>query len=71
MTDTSTFSAETTTDDIIAAARTRLVDEGGWLTLDEVGKLPLRGADLRALLESVSRGRPVFPLELLADELSI
>ena len=42
-----------------------------WLTLDEIGKLPLRGADLRALLESVSRGRPVFPLDLLADELSI
>lgn len=42
-----------------------------WLTLDEIGKLPLRGADLRALLESVVRGRPVYPVELLADELSI
>jgi 8-oxo-dGTP pyrophosphatase MutT (NUDIX family) len=42
-----------------------------WLTLEEIARLPLRGADLRALLDSVARGRPVFPLDLLADELSI
>ncbi len=42
-----------------------------WLTLDEVGRLPLRGADLRALLDSVTRGCAVYPLSLLADELSI
>ena len=42
-----------------------------WLTLDEVARLPQRGADLRALLDSVARGCPVYPLQLLADELSI
>ena len=61
MTDTSTFSAETTTDDIIAAARTRLVDEGGWLTLDEVtalSKLPTkRLGDLMSLAHEVRLAR--------------
>lgn len=61
MTDTSTFSAETTTDDIIAAARTRLVDEGGWLTLDEVtalSKLPTkRLGDLMSLAHEVRIAR--------------
>lgn len=42
-----------------------------WLTLDEIGNLPLRGSDLRALLESVAAGHAVFPLELIAGELSI
>ena len=42
-----------------------------WLTLEELAKRPLRGADLRALLESVARGCPVYPLALLADELSV
>ncbi|HVK73242.1 MAG TPA: NUDIX hydrolase [Kofleriaceae bacterium] len=42
-----------------------------WLTLDEIARLPLRGSDLRALLESVVRGRAVYPLELLDGELSI
>lgn len=45
--------------------------KAAWLTLDEIAKLQLRGADLRALLESVADGRPVFPLEVLGDELSI
>ena len=45
--------------------------QAAWLTLDELAKKPLRGADLRALLDSVARGRPIFPLDLLADELSI
>ena len=61
MTDTSTFSAETTTDDIIAAARTRLVDESGWLTLDEVtalSKLPTkRLGDLMSLAHEVRLAR--------------
>ena len=42
-----------------------------WLTLDEIQKLPLRGAELRALLESVASGRQVFPLELLGSEMSV
>jgi phosphatase NudJ len=42
-----------------------------YLTLEEIRSRPLRGADLGALLESVSRGRQVFPLELLGAELSV
>ena len=42
-----------------------------WLTLDEIARLPLRGSDLRALLESVARGRAVYPLELIDVELSV
>lgn len=45
--------------------------QAAWLTLEEIARLPLRGADLRALLESVADGRPMYPLELLGDELSI
>jgi len=42
-----------------------------YLTLDEIRKLPLRGAEVSALLESVARGRQVFPLDLLGPELSV
>jgi phosphatase NudJ len=42
-----------------------------WLTLDEIAQLPLRGSDLRALLESVAAGRAVYPLDLLGRELSV
>jgi ADP-ribose pyrophosphatase YjhB (NUDIX family) len=43
-----------------------------WLTMDEIRKRKLRGAELRALLESVELGRQVFPLELLGKrELSV
>jgi ADP-ribose pyrophosphatase YjhB (NUDIX family) len=42
-----------------------------WLTLDEIGTLPLRGSDLRALLESVAAGRAIYPLDLLGRELSV
>jgi phosphatase NudJ len=43
-----------------------------WLTLDEVRGRPLRGAELRALLESVESGRQIFPLDLLGErELSV
>jgi 8-oxo-dGTP pyrophosphatase MutT (NUDIX family) len=43
-----------------------------WLTIDELRERRLRGAELRAMLESVESGRQVFPLELLgSSELSI
>lgn len=42
-----------------------------WLTMDEIAALPLRGSDLRALLDSVLEGRPVYPLDLLGHELSV
>lgn len=43
-----------------------------WLTIDEIRTKPLRGAELRALLESVESGRQVFPLEVLGQrELSV
>lgn len=43
-----------------------------WLTLDEIRDKPLRGAELRALLESVEAGRQIFPLDLLGNaEMSI
>lgn len=56
------------------APKTTADDESlgaAWLTLDEIRERPLRGAELRALLESVAHGRQVFPLELLGDELSV
>lgn len=55
-------------------AKTESDDESlgaAWLTIDEIARLPLRGSDLRGLLEAVSRGRQVFPLDLLGRELSI
>lgn len=42
-----------------------------YLTLDEIRKLPLRGAELGVLLESVLGGHAVYPLELLGRELSV
>jgi ADP-ribose pyrophosphatase YjhB (NUDIX family) len=42
-----------------------------WLTLEEIAALPLRGSDLRALLESVAAGRASYPLDLLGRELSV
>jgi len=43
-----------------------------WLTIDEIRTRKLRGAELRALLESVEEGRQVFPLDLLGNrELSV
>lgn len=43
-----------------------------WLTIDEIRTRKLRGAELRALLESVEAGRQVFPLDLLGSrELSV
>lgn len=43
-----------------------------WLTIEEIREKPLRGAELRAVLESVEAGRQIFPLELLGQrELSV
>lgn len=42
-----------------------------WLTLDEIRALPLRGAELRVLLEQVLAGRAVYPLELFGHEMSV
>jgi phosphatase NudJ len=42
-----------------------------YLTLDEVRDRPLRGADLRVLLETVADGCQVFPLELIGAEMSV
>ena len=43
-----------------------------WLTMEEIRARKLRGAELRALLESVEAGRQVFPLDLLGQrELSV
>ncbi len=42
-----------------------------WLTLDEIRTRKLRGADLRALLEMVAQGCPIYPLDLIGRELSV
>ena len=42
-----------------------------YLTLDEIRALPLRGAELRVLLETVADGCQVFPLDLLGTEMSV
>jgi phosphatase NudJ len=42
-----------------------------YLTLDEIRDRPLRGAELRILLETVAEGCQVFPLELLGSEMSV
>ena len=42
-----------------------------YLTIDEIRRLPLRGAELCALLESIANGRQVFPLDLLGLEMSV
>lgn len=43
-----------------------------WLTLEEIRRLKLRGAELGALLTEIEAGRQVFPLSLLGNsELSI
>ena len=42
-----------------------------YLTLDEIRERPLRGAELRVLLETVADGCQVFPLDLLGTEMSV
>jgi hypothetical protein len=41
------------------------------LTQDEIRARPLRGAELRVLLETVAGGCQVFPLDLLGGEMSV
>ena len=45
--------------------------KAAWLTLDEIGKLNLRGKDLRGLLARIADGHAVYPLDVLGDELSV
>jgi phosphatase NudJ len=42
-----------------------------YLTLDEIRKRPLRGAELGVLLQAVENGQQAFPLSLLGHELSV
>jgi 8-oxo-dGTP pyrophosphatase MutT (NUDIX family) len=42
-----------------------------YLTLAEIRERPLRGAELRVLLETVANGCQVFPLDLLGAEMSV
>lgn len=42
--------------------------EARWVTLEELARLPLRGAGVLLLFRSVARGAPVYPLELLGEE---
>jgi ADP-ribose pyrophosphatase YjhB (NUDIX family) len=56
------------------APKTTADDESlgaAYLTLAEIRALPLRGAELGALLESIADGRQVFPLDLLGPEMSV
>lgn len=42
-----------------------------YLTLAEIRARPLRGAELRVLLETVAGGCQVFPIDLLGGEMSV
>ncbi len=42
-----------------------------WLTLEEIARLPMRGSDLRMLLQRVMDGMPVYPLEIIDGEMSV
>ena len=56
------------------APRTTPDDESlgaAYLTLDEIRARPLRGAELRVLLEAVASGCQVFPLDLFGREMSV
>jgi phosphatase NudJ len=39
-----------------------------WVGLDELARYPLRGEEVRDLLEHVAAGAPVYPLDLLQRE---
>ena len=39
-----------------------------WVTLEDLGRLPLRGPEVRQILEHVSRGAAIFPLGLITLE---
>jgi len=42
--------------------------QAAWFTLDEVTKLPLRGAEVVELLEFVAAGAPIYPPGLITVE---
>lgn len=42
--------------------------EARWVTLAEIDRLPLRGAEVRAVCRHVAAGGPVAPLQLLCAE---
>jgi phosphatase NudJ len=42
--------------------------EAAWVSLEEIGKLPLRGPEVAQLLKDVACGAQVFPLSLLTAE---
>jgi ADP-ribose pyrophosphatase YjhB (NUDIX family) len=42
--------------------------EARWVTLAELGRLPLRGPEVRAIFEWVADGAAVYPLHLLGQE---
>jgi len=39
-----------------------------WVTLEELDKFPLRGEEVRQIFHFVSKGGPVYPLELISHE---
>lgn len=42
--------------------------EARWVTLEELGRLPLRGPEVFAIFSYVDRGGPVYPLSVLCQE---
>lgn len=42
--------------------------EAAWVRVDELDRYPLRGEDVRELLEHVAAGGAIYPLELLQRE---
>ena len=42
--------------------------EAGYLTLDEIRQLSLRGPEVLRLFEEVAAGAPVYPLSILGPE---
>jgi phosphatase NudJ len=39
-----------------------------WVALDEIGRYPLRGEEVRALFAYVAAGAPIYPMALLTHE---
>jgi len=39
-----------------------------WVTLDDLKRLPLRGDEVREILEYVARGAPIYPVSLITPE---
>ena len=42
--------------------------EARWVTIDELTELPLRGPEVKRIVNDVLRGAPVYPLSLLQEE---